>query len=109
MVQARPIPGYLPAPEDSVLPNGSHEEINLEARRRHRQEKLPPLSPSDLDQENQSEEGQAENKDDAERILTIEEATNADEIEQKPSRGQKISNFFKNLGEYFGWSGGAEA
>ena len=48
MVQARPIPGYLSEPdtdEFGSLSNG-HEEINLEARRRHRQEKLPPLSPS---------------------------------------------------------------
>ena len=54
MVQARPIPGYLPPEPDkddfSLLSNG-HEEINLEARKRHRQEKLPPLSPSEANSE----------------------------------------------------------
>lgn len=49
MVQARPIPDYHAgtdgrAEEDSSSLANGHEEINLEARRRHRQEKLPPLS-----------------------------------------------------------------
>lgn len=99
MVQARPIPGYTATSEDDqMMANGSHEEINLEARRRHRQEKLPPLSPSlDAAAENQSE------TEEAEKILTIEEAQTEAEaqgevIEQKLSRGQKISNFFKSLG-----------
>lgn len=97
MVQARPIPGYLANEDDQMMANGSHEEINLEARRRHRQEKLPPLSPS---LENQSAPAEEEEQ---EKILTIEEAEDKAEaeeavIEQKLSRGQKISNFFKSLG-----------
>ena len=93
MVQARPIPGFsggngneadkLGLEDEFNLPNGQHlEEINLEARRRHRQEKLPPLannSSQDLGEENQ--EIQPENQDlpeDAEKILTIEQVDQED-------------------------------
>ena len=40
MVHARPDPSYNESPNDPIYANG-HEEINLEARRRHRQEKQP--------------------------------------------------------------------
>ena len=97
MVQARPIPGYLPssgpAEGGSVgqddLPNGQHlEEINLEARRRHREEKLPPLaknSSQDLEAsgaEADSHPTQNNQEDDAEKILTIEQVEEQ-EIETK--------------------------
>ena len=52
MVHARPIPGYNAASDPISMANG-HEEINLEARRRHREEKQPPI------------------EDDTEKILTI--------------------------------------
>lgn len=111
MVQARPIPGYLPEPDADdfgTLANG-HEEINLEARRRHRQEKLPPLSPNAEAEAAAAAASEAnpdqEDQEDAEKILTIEQAdetgeaeTEGDEAGQKPTRGQKISSFFKNLG-----------
>merc|ERR1712008_266995 len=109
MVQARPIPGYLPEPDADdfgTLANG-HEEINLEARRRHRQEKLPPLSPNAEAEAAAAAEANPDQEDqeDAEKILTIEQAdetgeaeTEGDEAGQKPTRGQKISSFFKNLG-----------
>lgn len=102
MVQARPIPGYLPVEEEnSSLPNGSHEEINLEARRKHRLEKLPPLSGSTDNQDQDQGLEDQETANDAEKILTIEQAKDTEEelLEQKPTRGQKISNFFKSLGK----------
>ena len=81
MVQARPIPGYLSEPdtdEFGSLSNG-HEEINLEARRRHRQEKLPPLSPSteaaaEATEATATEASTNPDQEDAEKILTIEQA-----------------------------------
>ena len=79
MVQARPIPGYLSEPdtdEFGSLSNG-HEEINLEARRRHRQEKLPPLSPSTeaaAEANAATEASTNPDQEDAEKILTIEQA-----------------------------------
>lgn len=110
MIQARPIPGFEADNESSLLPNGQLEEINLEARRRHRQEKLPPLS-------NEAPE------DETEKILTIEQAEVVDQAEdaneaddeganlngideEQPeaaaaaatTKGHKISNFFKNFG-----------
>ena len=115
MIQARPIPGYLHQPDreedadQASLPNGQHEEINLEARRKHRQEKLPPLSPVAAEDDTAAAEDGA---GDVEKILTIEQAelleaeteqenneVNEDEQLKRPSRGQKISNFFKNLGK----------
>ena len=71
--------GYLPEPDADdfgTLANG-HEEINLEARRRHRQEKLPPLSPN-AEAEAAAAAAEAnpdqEDQEDAEKILTIEQA-----------------------------------
>ena len=64
MVHARPDPSYNESPNDPIYANG-HEEINLEARRRHRQEKQPPL------------------EDDSEKILTIEQAQVDQEGEQE--------------------------
>ena len=92
MVHARPIPGYNGTSSDEPEVNG-HEEINLEARRRHRQEKQPAVD------------------DDTEKILTIEQAqvdqpeenqteeneADADHNEEQPqdqkpqTKGQKIS------------------
>ena len=101
MVQARPIPGYLPssgpAEGGSVgqddLPNGQHlEEINLEARRRHREEKLPPLaknSSQDLEEaEADSHPTQNNQEDDAEKILTIEQV---EEQENETKENEKNS------------------
>ena len=100
MVQARPIPGYLPSSgpaegggssslqDDFNLPNGQHlEEINLEARRRHREEKLPPLaknSSQDLEDRAEADSHPTQNnqEDDAEKILTIEQVEEQ-EIETK--------------------------
>ena len=109
MVQARPIPGYLPTASEveEAMSNG-HEEVNVEARRRHRQEKLPPLSPEDLNNPADPEdpENPADPAEDTEKITTLspEEASDEEgeaggEKQSKPSRGQKISNFFKNLGK----------
>ena len=61
MVHARPDPSYNESPNDPIYANG-HEEINLEARRRHRQEKQPPFL-----------------EDDSEKILTIEQAEVVDQ------------------------------
>ena len=92
MVHARPIPGYNGTSSDEPEVNG-HEEINLEARRRHRQEKQPAVD------------------DDTEKILTIEQAqvdqpeedqteeqeADADHNDEQPqdqkpqTKGQKIS------------------
>ena len=86
MVQARPIPGFSGdnGNEDEFnLPNGQHlEEINSEARRRHRQEKLPPLashSSQDLEAEDQPRLEAENEQEDAEKILTIEQ------VEEDPS------------------------
>ena len=72
--------GYLPEPDADdfgTLANG-HEEINLEARRRHRQEKLPPLSPNAEAEAAAAAASEAnpdqEDQEDAEKILTIEQA-----------------------------------
>ena len=70
--------GYLPEPDADdfgTLANG-HEEINLEARRRHRQEKLPPLSPNAEAEAAAAAEANPDQEDqeDAEKILTIEQA-----------------------------------
>ena len=102
MVQARPIPGYLPssgpAEGGSVgqddLPNGQHlEEINLEARRRHREEKLPPLaknSSQDLEDRAEADSHPTQNnqEDDAEKILTIEQV---EEQENETKENEKNS------------------
>ena len=69
MIQARPIPGFdaNAVDESGLIPNGNHEEINLEARRRHRQEKLPPLGDS-------SSKQNVGEKHDSEKIMTVEES-----------------------------------
>ena len=106
MVQARPIPGYLPSSgtggpadisqgqDDFNLPNGQHlEEINLEARRRHREEKLPPLaknSSQDLEDRAEADSHPTQNnqEDDAEKILTIEQV---EEQENETKENEKNS------------------
>ena len=119
MVQARPIPGYLPSSgtggpadisqgqDDFNLPNGQHlEEINLEARRRHRQEKLPPLAKnSSQDSENPEDSAHHHQnpEDDAEKILTIEQVEPEPENETKENEKNSkkgTSYFLFNLGVF---------
>ena len=108
MVQARPIPGYLSEPdtdEFGSLSNG-HEEINLEARRRHRQEKLPPLSPSTEAAEANAATEASTNPDqeDAEKILTIEQACSVVLTFEKKDRqfpNSTFSPFFNYQGDPF--------
>ena len=116
MVQARPIPGYLPSSgtgqatdsegQDYNLPNGQHlEEINLEARRRHREEKLPPLaknSSQDLEDRAEADSHPTQNnqEDDAEKILTIEQVEEQEnetkENEKNSKKGTKKNAFLAN-------------